>query len=76
MDHRKYHTSLIDDDTPDKMKRIGTTREPASDKDYPHLDTEFFELDAEIPKTVAICGCGRSKSLPYCDGSHGCYKPI
>jgi CDGSH-type Zn-finger protein len=29
-----------------------------------------YEVELEEGKTYAWCGCGRSKTQPFCDGSH------
>ncbi len=37
------------------------------------VDAEGNEIPQPIPKrpgTVKLCGCGRSRSKPFCDGSH------
>ena len=31
---------------------------------------EPFAVDVEAGKTYVWCACGRSKSQPFCDGSH------
>jgi len=38
--------------------------EPASPQNSP------YAVDVEAGKTYYWCACGRSKTQPYCDGSH------
>jgi len=36
-------------------------------------EVDFIDADGLVLKTesnVKLCGCGRSKDKPYCDGSH------
>lgn len=33
-------------------------------------ETSYYSFDVEKGKSYAICACGESKNLPFCDGSH------
>jgi 2-oxopent-4-enoate/cis-2-oxohex-4-enoate hydratase len=36
-------------------------------------EVDFIDADGVVVRTesnVKLCGCGRSKDKPYCDGSH------
>lgn len=46
-------------------------------RDGPYLVRGSFEIVREgtgeavtARRTVALCGCGRSRTAPFCDGSH------
>jgi CDGSH-type Zn-finger protein len=46
-------------------------------RDGPYLVRGAFELVREetgepvtTRRTIALCGCGRSRTAPFCDGSH------
>ncbi|HEU5169592.1 MAG TPA: CDGSH iron-sulfur domain-containing protein [Gemmatimonadales bacterium] len=34
--------------------------------------TELVPPPTKTPGVVKLCGCGRSKTKPFCDGSHKC----
>jgi len=29
-----------------------------------------FQVEIEQTRNVAICGCGKSAKMPFCDGAH------
>ena len=35
-----------------------------------HEATGPYRIDPPLEKPIFICGCGLSKNLPFCDGTH------
>jgi CDGSH-type Zn-finger protein len=59
-----------------KLVVTGTTDKPGPNLVYgvdtiaSLLGTDATERPSDPAKVIALCGCGKSRTRPYCDGSH------